>query len=238
MEDNNKNQKRLEYLIDEAFDNIDLGEFEEIKEEQEVEFSKQHNEKIKKILHKEQTRRRIKKYSHCLKKCAAILLIAFISICILTFSVEANRVKFLNYIAEFTDKYIQIDYTNENNTDVIKTESGSSVLEESIGNIKIQFNYIPSGFSLERNRKSNSSIFMLFENEDKNFVVTCHTDAGLVHLDTENAEVRNIVINGKECIFIEKNNSIRVYWTTSRLAFLVSGNLEESEIIEIIKNIK
>ena len=59
-----------------------------------------------------------------------------------------------------------------------------------------------------------------------------------VHIDTENAEVRNIDINEKECILVVKNNITRVYWTSNEMAFFVVGNIDENEIIEIIKNIE
>ncbi len=46
-------------------------------------------------------------------------------------------------------------------------------------------------------------------------MISSNTTEGVVHIDTENTEVKNIKINKKECMLIVKNNVIRVYCTNS-----------------------
>jgi len=229
MTENEKNQKRLEYLIDEAFDDIDI---EEKTEEQKIEFSAEHNKKIKKILHKEQKRRTLKKYNNYLKKGVAVLIIAFIGIGVLTFSVEAYRVKFLNFIIEYTDRYTEIKYNTDNNS----VDNINYTGKESLNDSNLQLKYIPNGFSLKRGEKSDNSIYMFFENEDKYFIFSGNTDEGAVQIDTENAKVRKIYINNIECMLVEKNNTVRAFWINNEMFFSLAGNIEENEIIEIIKN--
>ncbi|MBO5141779.1 MAG: DUF4367 domain-containing protein [Clostridia bacterium] len=229
MTENEKNQKRLEYLIDEAFDDIDI---EEKTEEQKIEFSAEHNKKIKKILHREQKRRILKKYNNYLKKGVAILLLAFIGVGVLTFSVEAYRIKFLNFIIEYTNRYTEIKYNVDN-------DSGNNINytdKEGLNKSDIQLKYIPNGFSLKRGEESDNSIYMFFENEDKYFILSGNIDEGAVHIDTENAKVRKIYINNKECMLVEKNNTVRAFWVNNEMFFSLAGNIEENEIIEIIKN--
>lgn len=231
MVENEKNQKRLEYLIDEAFDDIEI---EEKTEEQKIEFSADHNKKIEKILKREQKRRMLKKYNNYFKKGVAVLIIAFIGIGVLTFCVEAYRVKFLNFIIEYTDRYTEIKYSTDSNS----ADNRNYTDKENLNGSNIQLKYIPNGFSLKRGEESGNSIYMFFENEDKYFILSGNTDEGAVQIDTENAEVRNIDINEKECMLVVKNNITRVYWTNNEMAFFVVGNIEENEIIEIIKNIE
>ena len=227
MTENEKNQKRLEYLIDEAFDDIEI---EEKTEEQKVEFSAEHNKKIKKILHREQKRRMLKKYNNYFKKSVAILLLTFIGVGVLTFSVEAYRIKFLNFILEYTDKYTEIRY-NENINKVNEDKENST---EETG---IKLNYIPQNFVLKRKVINSTSIYIEFENNKENFVITAREQEGIVHIDTENAEVETLNINNKQYMIVEKNGRISVHWTTNNMIYLLSGNIEKEEIINIIKNL-
>lgn len=228
MTENEKNQKRLEYLIDEAFDDIDI---EEKTEEQKIEFSAEHNKKIKKILHKEQKRRTLKKYNNYFKKGIAILLIAFIGVGVLTFSVEAYRIKFLNFILEYTDKYTEIRY-NENINKVNEDKENST---EETG---IKLNYIPQNFVLKRKVINGTSIYIEFENNKENFVISAREQEGIAHIDTENAEVENLNINNNQYMIVEKNGRISVHWTMNNMMYMLSGNIEKEEIINIIKNLK
>ena len=238
MEENEKNQKRLECLIEEAFDDMEI---EEKIEEQKFEFSDEHNKKIKEILHREQTRRTIKRYNNYLKKGVAILIIAFMGIGVLTFSVEAYRVKFLNFIIEYTDRYTEIRY-NEN----ISKESDSkgneseenNVKENNIENNEIELNYIPQNFVLKRKKINDTSIYMEFENSKESFILSAKEKVGIVHIDTENAEVENLNINDKQYMLVEKDGRISVHWTTDNMIYLLSGNIKKEEIINIIKNFK
>lgn len=228
MTENEKNQKRLEYLIDEAFDDIDI---EEKTEEQKIEFSADHNKKIKKILHKEQKRRILKKYNNYFKKGVAILLIAFIGVGVLTFSVEAYRIKFLNFILEYTDKYTEIRY-NEN-INKVKEDKENSTEEPGI-----KLYYIPQNFVLKRKVINGTSIYIEFENNKENFVISARGQEGIAHIDTENAEVENLNINNNHYMIVEKNGRISVHWTMNNMMYMLSGNIEKEEIINIIKNLK
>lgn len=228
MTENEKNQRRLEYLINEAFDDIDI---EEKTEEQKIEFSAEHVKKIENLLQKEKNRRIIKKSRKILMKIAVVFLVCIIG---MTFGVEANRVKFLNFIMKYTDKYTEIRY-NENSNDISNLENTNKNEEQKNG---IELKYIPQNFALKRKQITQTNIYMAFENGEKNFVISAKEQEGTVHIDTENADVESMKISNKQCMLVEKNGRVSAHWTTGNMVYLVSGNIEKQEIVNIIKNIE
>lgn len=225
MVDNERNQKRLEYLIDEAFDDIEIVQ---IAEEQKIEFSAEHNKRIKSLLKKEKTKRLIKKSNKIIMKIAIVLIAITLG---MTFCVEANRIKFLNFVLEYTNKYTEINYNDD-------ISDNNQISEEETQEKGFRLKYIPENFMLKRKNVTNSSIYMEFEKDDKNFIISVYEKSGSTRIDTENAEVTTIDISGRKCMFIKKNSTIRVHWSNDNMVYFMAGNIDEQEIINIIKNIK
>ena len=226
MGENEKNQKRLEYLIDEAFDDLEI---DEIIDEKNIEFSEEHNKKIEKLFKREKNKRIVKEAKSVFMKIAVIVIVVVLG---MTFCVEANRIKFFNFIVDYTNKYTEIRY-NENDINTnknIETENN----EENM----IELGYIPPNFSLNRKQIKETSIYMAFTNDKKNFVISAKEQEGVVQIDTENAEVESININGRNCMMVTKDERISVYWTTNNMSFFIGGNIDKEEIIKIIENIK
>lgn len=220
MEKNYNNEKRLEFLISEALDEMEL---EDKVETAAVNFSESHKKKINKIIDKEKKKIVMKCFTKIALKVVAIFLLVIV---ILNFSVEGNRVKFLNYFIEYASKYTEIDYRNSDDSIGFRSESD------------ICLEYIPKNFILKRKNENQNSIYVAFEKEDEYFTLLVNMNESVMRLDTENAIVETVLINDSEYMFVEKGGKISVYWTTRTKSFLLNGNISKQEIIKIIENIK
>ncbi len=220
VEKNYNNEKRLEFLISEALDEMELEDKVEIGD---VDFSENHKKKINKILDKEKKKITLKCFNKIALKVAAIFVLVIV---VLNFSVEANRIKFLNYFVEYASKCTQIDYRN----------GGDSIEKQSVNDVCLE--YIPKNFILKRKNENENSTYIAFENEDEYFTLLVNFNEGVIHLDTENTIVETVLINGNDYMFIEKDEKVSVYWTTKTKSYLLNGNINKQEIIKIIENIK
>ena len=57
-------------------------------------------------------------------------------------------------------------------------------------------------------------------------------------VDTEDAEVNEIVINGQKAITITNHKTNAIIWYDSRFAYTIHGNIAQQELLKIVKNIE
>ena len=171
-----------------------------------VEFSDEHKKKMEKLF-KKQKRTPIKSYLRRILAIAAVLIVvSSISIA----SVQAWRIRFLNFIMHISESNTELRY-KENDTE------GNSYSAEDVN-----LEYVPSGFKLSESRNNNGKI---------------QIDSTL-NVDTEDATAKEIKLNGKDAFLTEKGDIISLLWNNEMNSFTLSGNLSEDEIVKIAENIK
>lgn len=217
-------EKALDLMIEEALEIVSDSECETIGKVEEHEFSKEHQMKMKKLfnrLQREEWGRQIVKYS---KRAACICLIGFVLFTASVCSVSAWRTWFLDF---FFDEDAPNSKFNFNETDRAYYRDEN-----------ISLSYIPRGFESTRNTVSENIIILLFEKDDLYFTVSVKSLNGQGSVDTEDATVSRIDINGSEAILIEKKDANQIMWRDDESIFNVTGNISSDEIVKIAKNLK
>ncbi|HBL82418.1 MAG TPA: hypothetical protein DD391_07465 [Clostridiales bacterium] len=227
---NGKKQIDVEKLIDSMLEDIVPAVAEQrgrdIPEpEKNITFSPKHEEKMKKLFQKERRsvfKKKVAKYS----KRAALFLVGAVLISGITImSVEAWRVRVLNYFLNIAQERTEMKWTDENKGDSYATD-------------EVALDYIPQGFQLERSVPKREGLSLTFRKDELNFHVNIYPLRGTLGFDTEDAEIKKVTINGAEGTLSIKKDLIILVWNDAESAYLISGNISEEEIIKIAENLK
>lgn len=159
---------------------------------------------------------------------AAAVLIALLAVnTVLVCSVEAYRESFYEIVETVTEKFTAF---------FVKVDENAPVTEF----IPIDPPYIPEGFEVtERSTIGDIGQDILYFNNDGRTVYFSQfiISSGPMHIDTEDALVEAKILSGYEVRVISENETTQVFFAAGGYEFLVSGNAEYEEILEITKNI-
>lgn len=216
--------KRLEYLIEEAVLEVieRLDEQLDYENINEMSFSEYHRKKMKKLLKKEKGCKNIILLNQLAKKVAIVLIIFIIASFVFVFNVEAWRARFLNYIIEKTDSYIEFDFN----------------LENIYSNEKVSLQYVPMDFEKIKENLFDDIMMLKFARDEKYFSLYISSSEGKMQVDTENAEIENIEYNNKEILAISKSDKISLVWQDEYYSYVLYGNIEKEELLKIAYNTK
>lgn len=189
-----------------------------------IEFSEEHKLKMKKMFKKERHKQRMKSLSKYSMRVACFLLVLVIGSGITMFSVDAWRVKFLNFVHE----------ANQPNTDYSFKDNGSITHS----NYEVALEYVPMGFEMIQSDSSKHHVTLAFENENQYFHFYMGDINANSSIDTENGTVEDIIINGYEGIYTSNSNINAIIWHDSEYEFSLIGNIPKDELIKIAENIK
>lgn len=151
--------------------------------------------------------------------CAAVIVAVSISVV----SVDALRVKFLDWLANIRPThttYNDIDYYND------------SVFPE----------YMTSGYSLQFYSKDNSIITETFINNN-NYIISIliNTDNTVFNSDNEATDSELIEINQNIAMYTERDESKSLMWNDDKASYVISSNdpeLSKAELVEIAQTLK
>lgn len=155
---------------------------------------------------------------------AAVLL--FLSIGIFMSS-EANRIRVFEFVIKRYPKYTEI-----------QVESDVNVPEDVVVE-PIDPSYIPEGYQVRKTIHNDMAyIKYYFNDKDMRLSYRQHiiTQSGM-HLDTEDADVETVLMEGLELMTIEKNGHVMIYWHDDRHIFLLSGDIEKGELMRMAESI-
>ncbi len=191
-----------------------------------VEFSKEHEAEMQRIFRKERKKWVHRKAAEYLKRVAIFLLIVMIVSGVAVFSVEAWRIKTLNFILEMSQTHSEIHFEEGNAKGDSYTSDG------------ITLAYIPKGYKLEKKDIKNDMGSLVFKGKEHYFVFSVSDITNSIGIDTENASFKKTTINGQEALFSSNNNVNILVWHDEIFSYTLSGTVEENEILKIAKNIK
>ena len=216
--------KMLDEYLDEAAKNAAGASYGEENDE-DVEFSQMHEAKMERFFAAQRKKQSAKKYRRILKAAACVLLAVAVGSGVTIFSVDALRTRFLNFV--FVPSKPNTDY---NFGDYAQNRYSDS---------DITLNYIPEGFKLADKVKSSESIDLLFKNDEKSYFYFNVNDITVQSsIDTENATVENITVNGYDGVYISNDNINALVWHDNRYSYDIIGNISKENIIKIAKNLK
>ncbi len=226
----NKKQK----AFDDAFEIIltEAAELaaEELGEEcKECEYTDKHkpspelDAKIKKLFRRERRKAVLKKAAVIAKRAACVLVVLIAAFAIAIGSVEAWRVKFLNYVFD----------PEKPNMEIVFGDKGTYYSDDDI-----IIKYLPLGFELTEKLPSRKSVTFTFELQDSYISVTRFDKDIRRNVDTEGATVEDIVINDYDGIYIEKEGFKLVTWSDGDYMFSITANVSKKELIRVAESIR
>ena len=229
MSDNNIDNKIMDKILDDIIDEAasiaaeDLGK--NMPEPETVVFSKEHEEAMRKLFRKERNKLFFKKVSKYSKRAAVFLLAVIVISGITVFSVEAWRVRVMNFFIEMSETHSDIKF-GEN-----------SAKSDSYTSDEITLGYIPKGFRLEKRDAKGSMVSLAFKGEEDYFVFSMIDITGSIGIDTENASVKKTEINGQEALFSSNKNINILVWHSENFSYRLSGTVEEDEYTKYFERI-
>lgn len=218
--------KILDVLIAEAASKAVENLGRNIPEPEAAEFSKEHEAAMRKLFGKERRKLFIKKILKYLKRVAVFLMAVIVLSCITVFSVDAWRVKVLNFVIEMSQTHSEINFGE----DGLKGDSYKSD--------EITLGYIPASFKLEKRDVEGSMVSLLFKDEKYYFIFSMSEISGTMGVDTENASVKKIIINDQDALYSSNSNVNILVWHDEKFSYRLSGTLNEKEMIKIAENVK
>lgn len=216
-------EKAFEMMLEEAAAKADekLGENIEIPSD-EIIFSKEHEEKMKKLFRLEKRKEDRKKNFKYAQRVACVFL-AFVLVSGVTlFSVEAWRIKFLNFVLEL----------NEPNTDFNFNDNGGTTYSDD----NVILHYVPMGFEMVQDSSTKTKIILHYESGEKYFSFSTDNKNANISIDTEDATIENLKINGCDAIYSSNKNINILMWYDEETIYFVMGNILKDEIIKIAEN--
>ncbi|HBE9109961.1 TPA: DUF4367 domain-containing protein [Clostridioides difficile] len=194
-------------------------------------FSKGFERKMKKLIKQQKRSSLTNKLIFYSKRTAIVFLIVLASLFTITMSSEALRSRFFELVIRvYEDLTSFVFSTNEEDNLSLKNKEPE---------------YIPKGFK-EVDRVDD---FVITYKNDENIEIQYVTDkisSNSIILDTENAKVKDIFVNGYKAKYIRKGTFLQLFWNDNNFIYLLNvdyQNSGESEfyediLIKIAKSIK
>jgi hypothetical protein len=183
-------------------------------------------EKDKKSKDRKKLLNRIKLFS---RKAAVILLILISAMSALVFSVEAVRVRVLNFFMERNDKYTEVRINEETFDNLTPNFDWENYYQP---------NYMPEGYFFE-SAKAIGTLKVLKYTDGENQITLTQANTGTdFQLDTENAILNEIYIDGNPGQLIIKEDKIILFWYNQEASFNIIGHVDKDEIVTIAESMK
>lgn len=213
----------LETVAPEVAEKVALEILSEIDLDEEVEFSEEHNKRMRKFFNGLRRKALYKKLYFYSKRVAVVLLVAISVFGVSLVSVRAWRIRALNFFIEISDSYSDIKFVETDNP----YRSNSISLE-----------YMPIGFVLEESEETDNSIYLKFVKGDDYFRFSKEIVDSKMRVDTENSNIKELQIQGRKAFYSENDNVSILMWHDDVFAYALFGTISESEMILIAENIK
>ena len=186
-------------------------------------FSEEHEQKMRKLFRHEQHKLFKKKLVRYSKRCACIILLISVIASMTIFSVNAWRVRFLDFVMK----------SGEPNTDYNFYDGEAYSYSDGAVGLK----YIPDGFAIVENIRDGEHIFLEFKNQEQYFSLKIEGAGGISNVDTEEGFVEELTSNGKNAIFVDRRNVRFLVWGDERRYYTLYGNIGKNELIKIAENV-
>ena len=217
--------RAFDAMIDEAAAIVNQEEGEKLViPDIDVEFSQEHKKKMEKLFKKERQKYRLSIAEVYARRAACVILVIAAVMSLAVFSVEAWRVKFMNFILDADAPNTKISFTEEK-----KGEIYSDIVD---------FDYMPKGFTLEKSEISRRHLNLSFKCKEIYFQFRMNEGDMYSVLDTEDSAASSLKISGFEGVYITKPDVNMLIWYDGVCTYRITANIEKTEIIKIAENIK
>lgn len=136
-----------------------------------------------------------------------------------------------------TAKFKATSYTNDFGTSFkFKSEEKDLYIPDEIS---VKATYIPDGFEIESEYYREGCANLVYFNDDKRVDITKKFINGSISIgvDSENAEVSTVQLDGKEFNIFKKNGEIVAVWDYNGYVYQVRANIPEDIFIKVIRGV-
>ncbi|MDW7662683.1 MAG: DUF4367 domain-containing protein [Bacillota bacterium] len=163
------------------------------------------------------------------KRVAIFFAIAVVGIFVTTMSVEAFRIKLFNIVTEVTEKYTKVS--------IVETENG---LESQIDWESYYLpEYIPERYTYSKSENFGDIKIVFYSDAKGKEIQFSQTPVNPEYqIDTEEAIVADVTVNGEKGILVEKEELLTLIWTTDEKTFHIIGEINKDEIIKMAESLK
>ncbi|GMQ61671.1 DUF4367 domain-containing protein [Vallitalea maricola] len=211
-------------------ENIITDQDNQRNEMNELEFPRSIDEWFVKFYRKYRRKERVQKLNRKFKKAGckvAVLLLLVIGIgTVLSCTVEAFRIKILNFFIEENKEYT-----------IVQVKEDKEPIPDSWSNYYYP-EYLPQDFILDKSEIMNDKKILKFINEDKFILITQSPNGTNYQMDTEDAEADKIIINDYEGLLIEKQEHTTIIWHNEEFSFNIISNIISDELMKVVKNLE
>ncbi len=169
---------------------------------------------------------RIKRFS---KRAAIILLVLFTAMSAVVFSVEAVRIRVFNFFMEKNENYTEVRIDVENSDSLTPKLDWESYYSPE---------YMPEGYFFETSAGGGAIKVLKYTDGENQIIITQARNGTDLQLDTEDAEVKEVAIDGNKGQLIIKGNEIMLFWYNDEVSFNINGQVSVEEIIKISESMK
>lgn len=183
--------------------------------------------KQKRAIKRKTLAKKVKKYT---SRAAMIAILLISSMMIVTVTVEAVRVRVLNFFLEVNESYTEIQVQVEDDD-----QPTPDIDQEGFYYPK----YIPDGYSYEDNRSFGKSIMMTFTNGKEKMTFDQSPNGASYQLDTEDAETLDIAVGENKGLLILKENRVILFWHDELNSYtIISYDVEADEIMKMAESME
>lgn len=185
---------------------------------------------------KESFRRLRETTARIFPKVAIFFFAFFIGFAIMVTSVEAFRVKVLNFIIDVGKEYTSIDL-KEKKQDIPREDTLEMSPEWKGVNTP---SYIPEGFEISKMESLSFTKIVNYINDNGQLIVFQQYDGENTNLriDTESSVMEKILINDIEGFIVKKDDRTTIIWHNNNLSFSLASDLDKDELIKMAQSIK
>ena len=235
MEMNNSSELMLEALLRagaSASDSAFMRRIDELDAETpDAPPSKEREKKLRRLLRRAGRSNQRHSLTTAGKAAAAVLIIALAGLAAVTIGADAIRSYFLNFILDEGAPGTEYNFT------VKETQSVEDYELYLSG--QYEFGYVPEGYSLTDISTTEHLAGYTYEKEDGSwFAVDISPLEGNFGVDTENATIESLNINGYEAVYISNDRRNSLVWYNSYNAFIMVGTISKEEMIKIAENVE
>lgn len=226
--DEKKSDYLLELALEEQLENDeDMRHWEQLEQENPPhEFSEQHKKRMQKIFRKARRIEFYKEHRKRMVKIAASFLVIICASVITVTQVEAFRMPLLDFFYQVKEKSTFFG---------VSADSGGKLTKNFQ---EYEPTYKPEGFVVTEVSEKKDRFSIKYEDENgSNYKFCFFYKFRDFALDTEDAAVSDININGNKASIVEKESETRIIMYKENLVYFLTGTLSTEEAYKIMESI-
>ena len=170
----------------------------------------------------------LKKLKVLSSRAAMIAILLISSTMIVTFTVDAVRVRVLNFLLEVNETYTEVQIQVEDDQQPFPDIDQEGIYYPI---------YLPKGYIYEDHRSFGKSIMLTFSNGIEKITLDQSPNGASYQLDTEDAETLDVNIDGNEGLLILKENRVILFWHDVLISYtIISYDVEPDEIMKMAES--